>query len=219
MANHELFDRSPMRLFDNISGGIKSGEFTLVTSKKGLGKTSIMVQFGVDTLFKSEELIHISFQKNESVINWYETIFAEIAKKKSISPETLHELLKKRVILNLAQDERVFSRVESTLSAIIQSGIAAKLVLVDDLDLTKIPPENLAAFKTFAQKSGFSVVVSFTSESGIITKELNAIFDSALHIEAIQNDVELTAVKLHGKTVDGVALKLDSKTLLITDKK
>ena len=49
MAKQELFERSPIRAFDEATnGGLKAGELGLVTAKKGLGKTSVLVQFGMD---------------------------------------------------------------------------------------------------------------------------------------------------------------------------
>ena len=58
----------------------------LITAKKGLGKTSILVQFGIDTLLNDKGLVHVSFdQQSSNVISWYSSILAEIAKKKNFS--------------------------------------------------------------------------------------------------------------------------------------
>ena len=41
MPKQELYERSPIRAFDEAtSGGLKGGEMGLVTSQKGLGSTS-----------------------------------------------------------------------------------------------------------------------------------------------------------------------------------
>ena len=84
MAKQELFERSPIRAFDEVTnGGLKAGEMGLVTAKKGLGKTSVLVQFGMDTLLNGKQLVHISFnQMSANVITWYDGIFNEISKKK-----------------------------------------------------------------------------------------------------------------------------------------
>ena len=87
MDKKDLINYSPVRSFDNIAdGGLKAGEIGLVTAKKGVGKTAILVQFGLDALLKDEQLVHVSFDQHSSnVISWYDSIFTEIAKKK-ISP-------------------------------------------------------------------------------------------------------------------------------------
>jgi archaellum biogenesis ATPase FlaH len=86
MEKQDLYEKSPVRLFDSATeGGLKAGELGLVTSKKGLGKTSVLVQFGMDTLLQDKQLVHVSFDLHSSnVISWYDGIFAEIAKKKNI---------------------------------------------------------------------------------------------------------------------------------------
>ena len=85
MAKQELYEWSPIRAFDEVTGGLKVGELGLVTAKKGLGKTSVLVQFGMDTLLNGKQLVHVSFdQHSENVISWYDGIFTEISKKKAI---------------------------------------------------------------------------------------------------------------------------------------
>ena len=71
MAKQELYERSPIRIFDEAANrGLKAGELGLVTAKKGLGKTSVLVQFGMDTLLNGKQLVHVSFnQHSENVIS------------------------------------------------------------------------------------------------------------------------------------------------------
>ena len=87
MVKQDLINTSPVRFFDEISeGGIKSGKMGIVTAKKGLGKTSVLVQFGIDALLLDKHLVHVSFdQKSSNVIAWYESVLSEICKKKHIT--------------------------------------------------------------------------------------------------------------------------------------
>ena len=82
MEKEDLFTHSPVRYFDKAtSAGLKDGQLGLITSKKGLGKTSILVQFGLDNLLNNKALVHVSFdQKSSNVISWYSSILSEIAK-------------------------------------------------------------------------------------------------------------------------------------------
>ena len=86
MVKQDLYDKSTIRLFDAATeGGLKAGEIGLVTSKKGLGKTSVLVQFGMDTLLQDKQLVHVTFDLHSSnVISWYDGIFTELAKKKNV---------------------------------------------------------------------------------------------------------------------------------------
>ena len=61
------------------SANLKAGEMGLVTAKKGLGKTSILVQFAIDSLLDGNALVHVSFdQKSSNVISWYSSVLSEI---------------------------------------------------------------------------------------------------------------------------------------------
>ena len=45
MDKKDLIAHSPVRYFDVTNAGLKDGEMGLITAKKGLGKTSVLVQF------------------------------------------------------------------------------------------------------------------------------------------------------------------------------
>lgn len=84
MVKQDLINLSPVRFFDDIAdGGLKAGQLGLITAKKGLGKTSVLVQLGIDALIQDKQLVHVSFDQHSSnVISWYNSILAEIGKKK-----------------------------------------------------------------------------------------------------------------------------------------
>ena len=128
MAKQELYERSPIRIFDEAAnGGLKVGELGLVTAKKGLGKTSVLVQFGMDTLLNGKQLVHVSFnQHSENVISWYDGIYNEISKKKAIAnaADVKEQILRNRTILNFNQDNISLEKVVNTLNALKAGGTA-----------------------------------------------------------------------------------------------
>ena len=63
MNKNDLIPHSPVRYFDVTNASLKDGEMGLVTAKKGLGKTSILVQFGIDSLLNDKALVHVSFDQ------------------------------------------------------------------------------------------------------------------------------------------------------------
>ena len=138
MAKQELFERSPIRAFDEATnGGLKAGELGLVTAKKGLGKTSVLVQFGMDTLLNGKQLVHVSFdQHSENVISWYDGIYNEISKKKTIAnaADVKDQIVRNRTILNFNQDNFNLEKVVNTLNALKAGGIAVAGVVIDGVD-------------------------------------------------------------------------------------
>ena len=59
--------------------------YEVITSRKGIGKTSVLVQLALDKLMQGKKVIHVSFTTHTSyVISWYENIFTELAKKRNL---------------------------------------------------------------------------------------------------------------------------------------
>ncbi|WP_059369462.1 ATPase domain-containing protein [Treponema endosymbiont of Eucomonympha sp.] len=227
MAHHELFDRSPIRLFDQISGGgLHAGELGLIASRKGLGKTSVLVQFGIDALLKNEGVVHVSFdQRSENVMTWYADVFSEIAKKKNAasSADMLAELVRKRVILNFSQDGAALSRVAATIDALIGSGVSTRTVLIDDLDFAKVSADELQKLSDFAKQRTVSVWISTATDdtalSQILAADLLPFIDITVLLESKPDALVFELLKVHGDAELSAMLKLDSKTLLITEYK
>ena len=119
MEKKDLIAHSPVRYFDNAtSAGLKDGEMGLVTAKKGLGKTSILVQFGIDSLLNDKALVHVSFdQQSSNVIAWYSSVMAEVAKKKNINlDEVSEEIVRNRTILNFNQETFTLPKKKTSMS-------------------------------------------------------------------------------------------------------
>ncbi|GMO48169.1 MAG: AAA family ATPase [Treponemataceae bacterium] len=223
MAQHDLFDKSPIRLINKITNGtLKRGDAALIASKKGLGKTSVLVQFGVDDLFQDKQVVHVSFnQKAENVITWYEDVFTEIAKKKPSQTHSLSELVKKRIILNFNQDIIALPSVIATVKALAASGIKSECLLIDDLDFSKITAADLQAVRDYAKAEGIFVCVSTASEgetgTAVVPPEFEAVFDTIFRLAPRPDMIELQCLKNTGG-ISPIKLRLDSKTLLITEK-
>ncbi len=225
MIKDELFERSPVRCFDKATGGLKAGELGLLTSKKGLGKTSVLVQFGVDTLLQDKQVIHVSFDQHSSnVITWYQDIFTEIAKKKNISNinELVTELVRKRIILNFHQDAMALPHIVTTLEALAQGGIQASCLVVDGVDLSKLKSDEVQAIADYAKKSGVTVWFSASSDAsdlgGTLSADLQGLFQAVVRLEARAGSIELLILKLRDEDARASGLVLDSKTLLIAEK-
>ncbi len=218
MEKKDLFDKSPIRLFDAVSdGGLKAGELGLVTAKKGLGKTSVLIQFGMDTLLQDKQLIHVSFDVHSSnVISWYDSIFAEIAKKKNVgnAAELKNDVVSKRTILNFSLDNFSLEKVVNTLNALKAGGIAVAGVVMDGIDFAKVSEDDVKAVADYAKKE--NVVLWASSDS--VPENLEKYFSIIVNLSQAQDAVVVEISKLNGKKNISTDLKLDSKTLLITKK-
>lgn len=223
MVKQDLYNKSPVRLFDAATeGGLKEGGLGLVTSKKGLGKTSVLVQFGMDTLLKDEQLVHVTFDLHSSnVISWYDGIFAEIAKKSAgNSAELKTDVVSKRTILNFSLDNFSVTKVVNTLKALSAAGIAVKGVVMDGIDFTKVSEDDVKAVADYAQSEKVTVWTSATSEGAkladVVPANLEKYFDVVVNLAQTDSNVAVDVLKLGDKKDVESGLKLDSKTLLIS---
>ena len=223
MVKQDLYNKSPVRLFDAVTeGGLKEGGLGLVTSKKGLGKTSVLVQFGMDTLLKDEQLVHVTFDLHSSnVISWYDGIFAEIAKKSAgNSAELKTDVVSKRTILNFSLDNFSVTKVVNTLKALSAAGIAVKGVVMDGIDFTKVSEDDVKAVADYAQSEKVTVWTSATSEGAkladVVPANLEKYFDVVINLAQTGSNVAVDVLKIGDKKDVESCLKLDSKTLLIS---
>lgn len=224
MVKQDLFDKSPVRLFDEVTdGGLKAGEIGLITAKKGLGKTSVLVQFGMDTLLQDKQLAHVTFDLHSSnVISWYDGIFAEIAKKKNGAADLKDDIVAKRTILNFSLDNFTLAKVVNTLKALKAGGIEVAGVVMDGVDYAKVSEEDVKAVADYAKAENVKVWFSASAEgeklSDSVPAALEGYFAIVAHLEQKASDVELAVLKLRDKKNIDTSLKLDTKTLLISKK-
>ena len=217
MDKKDLIAHSPVRYFDVTNAGLKDGEMGLITAKKGLGKTSILVQFGIDSLLNDKALIHVSFdQQSSNVIAWYSSVLSEIAKKKSLNLDDVNEeIVRNRTILNFNQETFTLPKVVNTLKAMKDGGIKISSIVVDGLDMNKASAADIKCFADFIKSEKMTAWFSFTSEAADLKSTLDADklenFTTVAHLASDGKALSLTILKNgEGK------VNLDAKTLLMT---
>lgn len=218
MLKEDLLDLSPVRIYDAASnGGLKAGEMGLVTAKKGLGKTSVLVQFAIDSLLKDKHLVHISFDQHSSnVIAWYDSILSEIAKKKHVQiSDIADDIVRERTILNFNQENFTLPKVVATINALKEGGINVCAIVVDGLDLEKTSTDDLCVMSDFVKANEMTAWFSFTNEEAALEKQLSedklVNFSHVVHLAANENKLVMSVLKPLSSE-----LQLDSKTTLIS---
>lgn len=226
MVKQELIDRSPVRYFDKAAnGGLKAGEIGVLSSKKGLGKTSVLVQIGLDMLLQDKPVVHVSFnQHSDYVITWYEDIFNEMSKKKNLADaeEVKETLMKQRVILNFSPESISATRVIATLKALAEGGMPTACLIIDGLDLNKFSAAEYDELKAYAKAANmiiwFSCNTDADTAAGILSADIASKIDVVLHLEQKPDTIQMKVLKATDAEVQNLNLKLDSKTLLISEK-
>ena len=231
MVRKELIERSPLRILEkSIHGGVGAGEIGVIASRKGTGKTACLVHIATDQLFQEKHIIHVSFSgRTDHIINWYEDIFAEIARKRELEDAmTVHdEIIKRRVVMNFNQSGITAEQFLGSLRAMIDDGnFAAKIIVIDGYDFEKGEPESLAAIRSFAEKLGIAVWFTAsthredprTNDNGVPLLLCPYIDSIAVIItmQPTEHLIKLNLIKDHDRYVDeDLHLMLDPKSLLI----
>ena len=226
MVKQELIDRSPVRFLEKATnGGLQAGEIGILTSKKGLGKTSVLVQIGLDMLFQDKNVVHVSFnQQSDFVMTWYEDIFTEMAKKKNLTDaaDVKSDIVRKRVILNFNQDTFSASHVIKTLKALAEGGIKTEALIIDGLETDKLNETSAAEFKSYAKEAGTIIWFSANTEgstlANVLPEPLVKTVDAVVHLAQKPDTIQMDVLKFRNDKVSDTNLKLDSKTLLIAEK-
>jgi len=227
MVKQDLIERSPVRNFEkSLGGGVKPGEIGVIASRKGLGKTSILVQIGIDKLLQGSSVVHVSFnQQANHVMTWYEDIFNELAKKKNLdkAADVKAELVSKRIVLNFNQDSVKTVQVIKTIKALAEGGSKPEAIIIDGYDFTKAIPESMDQMKSFAKELQIAIWYSANIESSdkglpASLKPFEKDLDVVLFLDPKIDCIQIKVLKEHNKTDYSTDLKLDVKTLLIADK-
>ncbi|MDR2467906.1 MAG: hypothetical protein LBD22_02980 [Spirochaetaceae bacterium] len=230
MVKDELIQRSPVRAFEkSIKGGLKAGELGLVCSPPGLGKTSVLVQIALDKLLQGKKIIHISFTKHSDyVLVWYEDIFNEFIKKKSVGNERelKEDLDRNRILLKFNQEGVTSDVIRNSLKAmIVEGGFKADAIIIDGFDFSIANRDRFATLKEFAQELGLCVWYSCSVQNDYdknrvpnAVKAFEDCIDVVIVLEPKGDHVGFYVTKNHGTYENSTEhLRLDPKTLLMLE--
>jgi len=233
MLKEDLIAKSPVRVLEKgIEGGLKAGNIGVIASRKGIGKTSVLVQLGLDKLLQGKKIIHVSFTTHTSyVISWYENIFTEVARRRNLEHTTdVHdELVRNRVIMNFNQEGVTTGQICTSLRAlIVDGGFHADAIITDGFDFARADPRHFAEIRAFAAEMNAEVWYSCTmlGEEPLVDKRnvpvmLRQFMDDIsvlIVLEPKLDHVHFIVVKDHGRmNPEDLHIKLDAKTLLIAE--
>ena len=82
MTEKNMFQRSPIRIFDRAIGdGLGAGNLGVVLSRPGVGKTGFLIGLAVDQLLQGKKVLYISTKESvEHIHNFFDQIFHAMAR-------------------------------------------------------------------------------------------------------------------------------------------
>ncbi len=233
MLKQELIERSPIRILEKtIQGGLGKGNLGVFAARKGVGKTACLAHVAIDKLFNGQNVLHVSFADNPHHIeNWYRQVFEDVAGTYKLSDpfDIYDEIKQNRLIIHFKQPDIPFEQVQKNVELITGgSSFQPSTWIVDGFSFYNSRPEELEKWKRHAQAQGTEMWFSATLHNGEAVPDAGGIphpvslfkdlFSVIIMLNPVQDYIALQLLKDHdSKDLDRLRLKLDPKTLLISN--
>lgn len=113
-----VFEKSPVRLLDRaLHGGLGRGNFGVVLSRTGVGKTGLLIGLALDRLLQGQRVLHISTKESvERMRAYYDQLLQAMAQQLG-----LDNMLERRLEVERGRHILVYNRDTFTLEKLRQS--------------------------------------------------------------------------------------------------
>jgi len=228
MRKKDLILRNPLRIMRAENEDIfPEGGFGCVLARAGVGKTSLMVQFALNTLLRGKNVLHISLDDPvNKVCLWYEEIFRNITAQDEVAPidELWEDILTHRFIMTFKVEGFSVPKLEERLTDLTEQGVFfPQMLIIDGLPFDNNVRSSLTGLKTLAENHGlhiwFTAVAhrdDTSTPEGVPAsfESLSTFFDVLLRLQTHGNEVHVQALK-GANTNEKPSLLLDPSTMLI----
>ncbi len=209
MRRQELNQASPLRILDKEThGGLTPGQLGVVIAQPGVGKTTFLVQIGLDHLLRDEPVLHLaSGHTVDHLQAWYDALFDDLAnifeleERESIRP-SLH---KKSVIHTFGSGPVDTTRIDRVLGLYCEhQGFKPRAIIVEGFDWNS-GPDALQTLKKQAEALGTELWLAARTQGpdGTPTEipapctPFEPFIDVALYLEPDGDHVNVSLLKEH----------------------
>jgi hypothetical protein len=220
---------SPLRVVDAERGAmLEPGQLGVVLAPAGTGKTTCLVQIGLDHLLHGRRVAHVALDQSvDRVRDWYDEGLKELAEVWAPLDFTIENRI------DMERRRHIFSYQHYTFTPdhfarqidlmATHQGFRPEVIIVDGYDFAHATREDVAELKAMAGERRASLWVAARA-SGTIEPgteglpapcdDLGNLIDVALYIAVTETDAHLHVLwNRMGKT--GQSARLDPRTLLI----
>jgi KaiC/GvpD/RAD55 family RecA-like ATPase len=208
------------------------GGFGAILARAGVGKTALTVQIALNSLLRSQNVLHISLNDPvDKVTLWYKEVFSLIAQQYNVSQaqELWNTLLPHRFIMTFQVEGFSVPKLEERLNDITQQDIfKPHVVIIDGLPFNRDTAESLTALKELAQKHAMHIWFTVTTHrhehpdaEGIPVqiKDTSDLFDVIIQLQPDGKSIHIKALKSNSEADEAPSLVLDPSTMMIQKKK
>lgn len=209
MLRTEIYERSPMRVFDaSLEGGIGAGELGGVLGSAGVGKSALLVHIALDRIMHDQKVLHVSMRSSaEHVRSFYDEIFQGVARLARFKTEDRLAVQVERNRVIHSYLNRNFGvgdlRAAMDLMADVMQ-FAPSCLLLDGFE------GDLEALSAFAKER--QVAIWVTPPNG----QSDPLFSTSVTLHPQRGGISLRATAGDSETRgEDMGLELDPNTLLI----
>jgi len=228
----ELNKRSPLRVFErSIHGGLGKGNVGVVISRKGVGKSAMLIGVALDDLLQSRKVLHVTVGDSvEHLADFYEEIFRDLvttSKVKDVA-ETRLTMVKNRHLLSYRDGDFNVARIHRSMEFLAEHAAFEPYALILDgwPDFSTVSSEEMAELKKLAEDRQVEIwVTALRRREGQERDERDVPMDVArhdaiisviVHLEPESDHVKLRLVKDHeNRELADLHVELDPRTLLL----
>jgi hypothetical protein len=228
----ELNKRSPLRVFErSIHGGLGKGNVGVMTSRKGVGKTAVLIGVALDDLLQDRKVLHVTVGGSvEHLSNFYEEIFRDLAASSKIEDlaETRLIMVKNRHLLSYRDADFSLNRIRESMKFLAEHAAFEPYAVILDgwPDFETVRDEELAELKQLAKDANVEIwITALRHREGQERDERDVPLEVARHdkhlsvivrLEPKADHVKLRIVKDHeNDNLSDLHIQLDAKTLLL----
>jgi len=234
MGKEDLVSNNPLQALgfekDDAADTRRVG---LVMARAGLGKTAILVQIALDSMFRDNKVLHVAIGEGvDKTRTWYDDILTLINDEKKLDnfQQLVDEIMQNRMIMTFKENSFSPATLEERMEDLSSQGIfQADCLVIDGFDFTDSNGATvLADLKTFMERNSLKMMwFSATchrnddrvSANGIPAPchDFDDAFDTVLLISPDESNINLKTLKCSSAcSVDaGKSLILDPATMLI----
>ncbi len=234
MGKEDLVANNPLRALGlEKEDGNDGRRVGLVMARAGLGKTAILVQIAMDSLFRNNKVLHVAIGEGlEKTKTWYDDILALMNQEQDVEDfqQIVDDAMQDRMIMTFKENSFSAATLEERMEDLSQQGIfKADCLVIDGFDFTETGSASaLSELKGFIEKNDLKMIwfsaVSHREDDRVSVNgvpapchEVDDAFDTVLLISPEDGDIRLKTLKCpEACSVDaGKSLVLDPATMLI----
>lgn len=232
MLGNDLILRNPLRLLGHETDDIlPDGGFGAVLARAGVGKTALLVQIALNSLVRSNNVIHISLHDPvKKVCLWYEEVFRNIANQHRLSraDQLWEAILPHRLIMTFRAETFSVLKLGERLTDLTEQGIfSPDMMLIDGLPFDRTGRKPLSHLKNLAKNHSMHVWFAVRTHrderpgpEGMPASlgQVADLFEVAIELQPVGKEIHVRALKGGTQPSDYPALLLDPSTMLFEDK-